>query len=107
MFYSKSTRGFYDPQLHGSNIPSDCVEVSLQDYDALFAGQSEGKDIVPNADGYPVLVERVKTVLPYTEARMYEYPPIGDQLDALFHAGLFPPEMAAKLQAVKDKYPKA
>jgi len=34
------------------------------------------------------------------------YPPIGDQLDALFHAGVFPAEMAAKLQAVKDKYPK-
>ena len=35
-----------------------------------------------------------------------EYPRIGDQLDALFHAGVFPAEMASKLQAVKDKYPK-
>jgi len=39
--------------------------------------------------------------------RRQEYPPIGDQLDALFKAGLFPPEMAAKIQAVKDKYPKS
>jgi len=38
--------------------------------------------------------------------RKSEYPPIGDQLDALFHAGVFPEEMAAKIQAVKDKYPK-
>ena len=38
--------------------------------------------------------------------RAREYPDIGDQLDALFHAGVFPPEMAAKIQAVKDKYPK-
>jgi hypothetical protein len=35
-----------------------------------------------------------------------KYPPIGDQLDALFHAGVFPAEMAAEIQAVKDKYPK-
>jgi hypothetical protein len=42
----------------------------------------------------------------YQRLRASEYPPIGDQLDALFHAGVFPPEMAAQLQAVKDKYPK-
>mgnify|MGYP006275019633 CR=1 FL=1 len=42
----------------------------------------------------------------YMEQRRYEYPNIGDQLDALFHAGIFPPEMQAKIQAVKDKYPK-
>ena len=35
-----------------------------------------------------------------------KYPSIGDQLDALFHAGVFPAEMAAEIQAVKDKYPK-
>jgi hypothetical protein len=38
--------------------------------------------------------------------REAEYPSIGDQLDALFHAGVFPAEMAATIQAVKDKYPK-
>ena len=42
----------------------------------------------------------------YQSQRKKEYPEIGDQLDALFHAGLFPPEMAAKIQAIKDKYPK-
>ena len=42
----------------------------------------------------------------YKQQRVAEYPPIGDQLDALFHAGVFPPEMAAQIQAVKDKYPK-
>ena len=43
---------------------------------------------------------------PYDEKRRSEYPPIGDQLDALFHAGVFPADMAAQLQAVKDKYPR-
>jgi hypothetical protein len=42
----------------------------------------------------------------YREARAADYPSIGDQLDALFHAGVFPPEMAAQIQAVKDKHPK-
>jgi hypothetical protein len=44
--------------------------------------------------------------LSYQEKRVTEYPSIGDQLDALFHAGVFPAEMAAEIQAVKDKYPK-
>lgn len=42
----------------------------------------------------------------YQRLRAPEYPSIADQLDALFHAGVFPPEMAAKIQAIKDKYPK-
>ena len=42
----------------------------------------------------------------YARDRVAEYPSIGDQLDALFHAGAFPDDMAAKIQAVKDKYPK-
>ncbi|MEB3437902.1 hypothetical protein U8291_12795 [Pseudomonas sp. A2] len=42
----------------------------------------------------------------YYNLRKSEYPPIGDQLDILFKAGLFPPEMAEKIQAIKDKYPK-
>jgi hypothetical protein len=42
----------------------------------------------------------------YARNRQAEYPSIGDQLDALFHAGIFPAEMAATIQAVKDKYPK-
>lgn len=42
----------------------------------------------------------------YKLMRQQEYPSIGDQLDALYHAGVFPPEMAAAIQAVKNKYQK-
>ena len=42
----------------------------------------------------------------YARSRVQEYPPIGDQLDALFKAGVFPADMAAAIHAVKDKYPK-
>jgi len=42
----------------------------------------------------------------YAELRASEYPAIGDQLDALYHAGVFPEDMAAQIQAVKERYPK-
>jgi len=44
--------------------------------------------------------------LTYAQLRASEYPPIGDQLDDLFHLGAFSTEMTATIQAVKDKYPK-
>lgn len=45
-------------------------------------------------------------LIKYKKLRAFEYPSIGDQLDALYHAGVFPPEMAQKIKEVKDKYPK-
>ena len=42
----------------------------------------------------------------YQRQRAPEYPSIGDQLDDLYHSGAFSEEMRAKIQAVKDKYPK-
>lgn len=42
----------------------------------------------------------------YRQQRMYAYPSIGDQLDALYHAGVFPDDMASKIKDVKDRYPK-
>jgi len=43
----------------------------------------------------------------YQRDRVNEYPPIGDQLDALYHGGVFPKEMADLIKSVKDKYPKS
>lgn len=42
----------------------------------------------------------------YQRNRAKEYPPIGDQLDALWKGGEAAAEMLAKVQAVKVKYPK-
>ena len=42
----------------------------------------------------------------YKFSRVSEYPAIGDQLDALYHAGVFPDDMAEQIQAVKERYPK-
>lgn len=57
-------------------------------------------DIVQNAVGQYVLPSD------YRKLREAEYPSIGDQLDALFKAGVFPAEMSALIASVKDKYPK-
>jgi len=42
----------------------------------------------------------------YQRKRVAEYPPIGDQLDALWKGGDAAAEMLAKVQTVKAKYPK-
>ena len=42
----------------------------------------------------------------YQRNRAREYPSVEEQLDALYHAGVFPAEMAAKIRAVKTKYPR-
>lgn len=56
MLYSKSTGGFYDAAIHGTNIPADAVEVSDQAYAALIAAQSTGMVITADADGNPIAV---------------------------------------------------
>jgi hypothetical protein len=42
----------------------------------------------------------------YVDKRVAEYPPIGDQLDALWKGGAEAEAMLAKVQAIKAKYPK-
>jgi len=52
------------------------------------------------------LLEAEREKVKYKEDRRIDYPDIGDQLDALYHAGVFPKEMADKIKAVKDANPK-
>ena len=76
-----------------------------------------GEVVWHNPSVTPVTEEQIQTELArlqseydakeYARKRAPEYPSIGDQLDALFKAGVFPADMAAQIQAVKDKYPKA
>lgn len=42
----------------------------------------------------------------YAESRALEYPPIKEQLDALWKGGDAQEEMRQKVTAIKDKYPK-
>ena len=47
-----------------------------------------------------------QALIQYKEDRRAEYPNIGDQLDDLYHAGVFSADMIAKLKKVKDDNPK-
>ena len=55
-FASKSTRGFYAPEIHGENMPADAVEITDEYHAELIDGQSAGKIIDWSGD-VPVLVD--------------------------------------------------
>lgn len=57
MQYSQSTGGFYDPAIHGINIPVDAVEITAEEHAALLDGQGAGQVIVPGPDGRPMLAD--------------------------------------------------
>jgi hypothetical protein len=58
-----------------------------------------------------VPIEKSEIVRPdipdYYAKRRAEYPSLGDQLDAMWKGGQDAADMQAKIQAVKQKYPKA
>lgn len=57
MLYSKSTRGFYDLDLHTpEQIPADAIEITAEDHANLMAAQSAGNSIGANDEGFPVAV---------------------------------------------------
>ena len=68
-------------------------------------------DVAYDADGNEVAYDKA-AVQAYVDAHAYiakraaEYPPIGDQLDALWKGGAEAEAMLAKVQAIKTKYPK-
>lgn len=55
-YYSKSTGGFYDSDIH-SGWPEDVIEISPAQHTELLAGQSQGQVIMPGKDGKPVLAD--------------------------------------------------
>lgn len=57
LFFAPSTQGFYDSEIHGGAIPDDAVEIDQRSYDALQAGQADGKLIQAGTDGAPCLVD--------------------------------------------------
>lgn len=55
MHYSKSTGGFYVTEIHGNQVPDDCVSITNEYHAELLAGQSNGMFIVADEEGYPRL----------------------------------------------------
>ena len=57
LYYSQSSGGFYDSDIH-TRLPEDAVAISPEQHAALLAGQSAGQVIMPGKDGKPVLAEQ-------------------------------------------------
>ena len=89
-----------------SLVPGAEVSVGLYDQEIVWH----------NPEAAPVTMEQIQAEQQrlqqaydwneYQRNRAREYPSIQEQLDALYHAGLFPPAMAARIRAVKQKYPR-
>lgn len=58
MHYSKSTGGFYLPDVHGDRMPKDAIGIPDKLYRELLNGQSKGGMIVADDFGMPKLVAR-------------------------------------------------
>jgi transposase len=116
MQYSPSKRGFFDPRLHGKNIPADAVEISADEHRALLTAQAQGKVIQPDENGRPVAVDPPAPPAPtYDEQRraaILAKWPLPAQLEALTEAAESPqrPEklaaLLADIQGIKELYPK-
>ena len=49
--------GFYIDDIHGEKIPNEAVAISQDKYIELLNGQAQGKQIISNKQGEPVLIE--------------------------------------------------
>lgn len=72
--YSPKTRGFYDRDIHGKNIPLDVVQITNARWRELLDANAEGMDIVPDEHGFPqarphaMTEEERKATLPFRRA---------------------------------------
>ena len=57
IYFSPSRCGFYLPEIHGDAMPGDVVAIPPEEYEALLAGQEQGRQIAAGEDGRPVLVD--------------------------------------------------
>jgi hypothetical protein len=81
----------FEPDEDGNLIASNPLPEGAVEADVALAATARGSIVL--ADDYEAL-------------RYDEYPPMRDQLDALWKGGDAATEMAAQVQAIKDKYPK-
>jgi hypothetical protein len=61
IYYSKTTKGFYNSDLGYAKLPADVVEISEDAHSALITGSNAGQVIVPDENGSPVLQDRIIT----------------------------------------------
>ena len=69
LYFSKTTGGFYIPEIHGDGIPDDAVEITHEAHAELMAEQATGKVIIGDADGLPQAVEPSAPVVTWDSIR--------------------------------------
>jgi len=112
MFYSAQTNGFYEPAIHGDNIPADAVKITAEQHQALMEGQSAGKVIAPDADGHPVLQDPPKPTPEQLEqaaeaSRKAAYVAESDPLFFQVQRGIIKEQVwLDKIAEIKARYPK-
>lgn len=62
-YYSPSTKGFYREEIHGlDNIPEDCIEVTDEQHEQLFAEVNSAQGEIAFIDGELRVVQRQTAV---------------------------------------------
>jgi hypothetical protein len=91
--YRDHNNKIYAYEADGSqdHLIGDKIAVTAEEADAILAAQQQVGTESPD----------------YATQRRLAYPTVGDQLDALYHAGVFPAGMAEQIRAVKQQYPKS
>lgn len=62
LYYSAVTGGIYDDRIHGKSIPDGSVAISTETRASLMNGQANGKMIVADGSGAPVLIDPTTSV---------------------------------------------
>ena len=104
IYFSKSTKGFHRETDGLTSIPSDAVEISLNQFNTLINGQTAGNYIQCDDGGVPYITTPKPVQTTYIEQRVAAYPSIADQLDTIYHEGI--DAWKAQIAAVKEQYPK-
>lgn len=95
-YYSASTRGFYDSDIHQpKQLPVDAVEITDQEYERLFTGQSTDSLIVPGSDGRPKLIPVTSVNTPSKKQQLAQ---VNEQILDLVSEGKPVPEELCKLR---------
>jgi hypothetical protein len=72
--------------------------------DKVLVTQAEADAIVES--NFAPIREQLLSTMTYAEKRYLEYPPVTDQLDAVWKGGADAEAMRARIQEIKNKYPK-
>lgn len=86
ILYDPVSKGFYNSKFHKDNVPSGALEVTEEKYKQLLEGQAQGKFIISDEQGNPVLSDRPQLAIDKLAARKRRE--MDNARDATFAAGM-------------------